>query len=153
LARKYKQGMFRPKNRSKYKGDITNIKYRSGWELKFMQFCDSNPNVTMWTSEEVGIRYISPTDKREHTYWPDFLIKMKLRTGVVVTRMIEIKPLKQTNKPIKKKAGKPSKRLINEHATYLVNQAKWRAAREWCADRKIEFVVMTEEDLFPKKDK
>jgi len=113
-----------------------------------MQFCDTNPNVIMWSYEELRIPYISPVDRRLHTYWPDFLVKMKLKNGQIVTRLIEIKPHKQTTKPINKRKGKPSKRMITEHATWLINEAKWRAAREWCDDRKIEFVIVTEKDLF-----
>ena len=30
---------------------------------------------------------------------------------------------------------------------WVKNQAKWEAAREYCADRNYEFRVMTEEDL------
>ena len=32
--------------------------------------------------------------------------------------------------------------------TYEENKAKWSAADEWCKDRKIEFKVITEDDLF-----
>jgi hypothetical protein len=28
-----------------------------------------------------------------------------------------------------------------------VNTAKWKAAQEWCADRKIEFKIITEKEL------
>jgi hypothetical protein len=31
--------------------------------------------------------------------------------------------------------------------TYAVNQAKWKAAEEFCKDRMIEFKIITEEDL------
>ncbi len=39
------QGYFKPKNPQKYKGDPTNIIYRSGWELKFMLYVDSHPEI------------------------------------------------------------------------------------------------------------
>ena len=148
LARKYRKGRYHPENPKKYKGDLKTLKYRSGWELTFMQFCDSNPNVVMWSYEEMRIKYVSPVDRHVHTYWPDFLVKMKLKSGQVVTKLIEIKPYKQTTKPINKRKGRPSKRMITEHATWLINGAKWRAAKEWCDDRQIEFVIVTEKDLF-----
>ena len=37
--------------------------------------------------------------------------------------------------------------MIRESTTYAVNQAKWKAAREWCADRRIEFKIITEDEL------
>ena len=37
------QGKFRPKNPSKYKGDPTNIIYRSSWELTVFKYLDNNP--------------------------------------------------------------------------------------------------------------
>ena len=41
-----------------------------------------------------------------------------------------------------------TKTYLNECRTYAVNQAKWRAAEEWCKDRLLEFKIITEEDLF-----
>ena len=60
--------------------------------------------------------------------------------------MIEVKPKKQTVAP--KKKSRVTKTYLNECKTYAVNQAKWRAAEEWCKDRLIEFKIITEEDLF-----
>ena len=36
---------------------------------------------------------------------------------------------------------------VHSVETYAVNQAKWKAAREFCADRNIEFKIMTEYEL------
>ena len=30
---------------------------------------------------------------------------------------------------------------------YAKNQAKWGAARNWCADRRMEFKILTEDNL------
>ena len=38
------KGKFQPSNSKKYKGDPTNIVYRSLWERKFMVYCDKNEN-------------------------------------------------------------------------------------------------------------
>jgi len=73
------QGYFKPKNPQKYKGDPTNIIYRSGWELKFMLYVDSHPEILEWGSEEFSIPYRSPIDGRIHRYFPDFYIKKKLK--------------------------------------------------------------------------
>ena len=69
------QGKFKPKNPSKYKGDPTNIVYRSSWELKLMMYLDTHPNVLKWGSEEIVIPYESPVDGRMHRYFPDFFVE------------------------------------------------------------------------------
>ena len=60
--------------------------------------------------------------------------------------MIEVKPMRETLEP-KITKGKSRKTLINESMTYVKNQAKWKAAREFCEDRKLEFKIMTEKEL------
>jgi hypothetical protein len=47
------KGFFKPKNPKKYRGDPTNIIYRSGWELKLMLYLDDHKEVVSWGSEEV----------------------------------------------------------------------------------------------------
>ena len=59
------KGKFRPSNRKKYRGDITKIVYRSLWERKFMVYCDTNPDIVEWGSEEIIIPYISPESQRD----------------------------------------------------------------------------------------
>ena len=36
---------------------------------------------------------------------------------------------------------------MREVMEYAKNQAKWDAAEDWCADRRMEFKVLTEDDL------
>ena len=60
-------GRFRPSYPGKYKGDPTNIIYRSLWERKLMVWCDKNENVLEWGSEEIIIPYVSPIDNTEST--------------------------------------------------------------------------------------
>ena len=60
--------------------------------------------------------------------------------------MVEIKPKKQTVPPIRK--SKVTKSFIYEAKTYEINKAKWRAAEEWCEDRKLKFKIITENELF-----
>ncbi len=137
-------GRFKPSNPAKYKGDPTNIIYRSLWERKFMVWCDRNLNVMEWGSEEIIVPYISPLDRKPHRYFPDFYVKSKGTDGRLRKRLIEIKPYAQTQEP---KRGRRTKKLLKEIATYGVNQAKWKAAREYCKDRKMEFVILTEHEL------
>jgi len=140
-----KKSVYRPSFPKKYKGNVNNIICRSNWERKFCRWCDSNPNILEWSSEEMWIRYISPIDHKSHRYFPDFIITVKESNGSIKRYLIEVKPKKQTKPPVKKK--NPTKSYIYECTTYAVNQAKWKAAKEWCDDRKIEFKLITEEEL------
>jgi hypothetical protein len=137
------KGKFRPKNPEKYKGDHTNIIWRSTWENKMMGWLDKNPSVILWSSEEIIIPYISPIDNRYHRYFMDFYAKMKTNTGIK-TFLIEVKPLKQSQPPEKK--SRITKRYIEEVATWGINSAKWKAATEYCKDRGWEFIVMASTD-------
>jgi hypothetical protein len=138
-------GQFKPRNPQKYMGDPTNIIYRSSWECKVMSWLDNNRDVISWSSEEVIIPYKSPVDGRFHRYFPDFLVKVKTKDDKINTILIEVKPKRQTLPPVPKK--RVTKQFINEVATYGVNQAKWKAAQEYCLDRKWDFKVITEDDL------
>ena len=139
------KSLFKPTKPRKYKGDVTNIICRSSWERRFCNWCDLNENIVEWGSEEFWIPYLSPVDKRVHRYFPDFIIKVKESTGEIKTYVIEVKPKKQTKPPTKRK--KVTKSYIYECTTWEVNKAKWRAAHEFCADRKIEFKIITEDEL------
>jgi hypothetical protein len=138
-------GKYRPSNKHKYKGDPTNIIYRSLWERKFMLWCDKNENVLEWGSEEIIIPYISPVDRKVHRYFPDFYVRARTREGRVQKYIIEVKPAKQCAEPPRQK--KVTRKYLTEVTTYAVNQAKWKAAREYCADRRMEFLILTEVEL------
>ena len=64
-----------------------------------MVYCDKNDKILEWGSEEIALPYRSPVDNRVHRYFPDFYIKVQENTGRVKTYLIEVKPLKQTQKP------------------------------------------------------
>ena len=144
-------GKFKPKNYRKYKGDPTRIYYRSLWERTFMDWCDRNPAVIEWSSEEIIIPYRSPVDKKVHRYFPDFYVKYTNSKGEVKREIIEVKPKRQLSPP--KKPKRRTKNYLNEVKTYAVNQAKFKAAEEYCADRKFTFRFLTEDELLPKKKK
>ena len=93
------KGKFKPKNRTKYKGDPDKIIYRSLWELRFMRYLDSTPSILKWSSEEVVVPYRSPIDGRRHRYFPDFWIRVKTSDGSVKESLIEIKPKTQCSPP------------------------------------------------------
>ena len=135
---------YKPNNPKKYNGDYRNIIFRSNWERRFCSWCDLNENVLEWGSEEFWIPYRAP-DGRVRRYFPDFIMKVKEQTGEIKTYVIEVKPAKQTRRPKPRK--KVTKSYLYECKTYEVNQAKWKAAREWCDDRKVEFKIITEKEL------
>ena len=139
------KGKYKPSYPEKYNGNPTNIIYRSLWERKFCVYCDLNENIISWESEEKFVPYRSPMDGKIHKYYPDFLIKVKESNGSIKKYMIEIKPKKQTVPP--PKPQRQTKRYISEVYEYAKNQAKWEAAREWCADRGYEFKIITEDNL------
>ena len=139
------KGKYYPSFPRKYKGDPTNIIYRSLWERKFMVYCDKNQNILEWASEEIAIPYRSPIDNRVHKYFPDFYMKVKETNGKIKNYVIEVKPAKQTKPPTKPK--RQTKGYIREAYEYAKNQAKWKMAKEFCADRQWEFKVVTEKEL------
>lgn len=140
------KGRYTPKNPEKYKGDIKNIIYRSLWERKFMKKCDLDDNILEWSSEEVIIKYYDLISKKIRRYFPDFLIKVKESNGEIKRYLIEIKPLKQTIEPEVKK--RKTKSYIYEVMEYSKNQAKWKAAKEFCEDRQWIFKIITEKELY-----
>ena len=142
---KYYQGKYKPQIPSKYAGDPTDIIYRSSWELRFMRWCDQNSAVVKWSSETTVIPYICPTDNRPHRYFVDFKIQVKDKSGNLKTYLVEIKPDIQTRPPQQPK--KKTKRYITEVMTWGKNDAKWKAAKEYCMDRGYEFVILTEYHL------
>ena len=135
------KGKYYPSFPRKYKGDPTNIIYRSLWERKFMVYCDKNQNILEWASEEMFVPYVSPIDKKVHRYFPDFLVKTSSGKKV----MIEIKPAIQCKPP--KPRSRKTKRYLQEQLTFIKNISKWRAAKEYCSDNGLEFKIFTEKEL------
>ena len=72
-------------------------------------------------------------------------IKLKETTGKIKKYIIEVKPKKQLKPP--KKPKRQTKSYLYETYEYARNQAKWKAASEYCKDRLYEFKVMTEDEL------
>lgn len=143
------KGRFKPKNPKKYKGNHTQIVWRSLWELKVMTYLDSHNDVLQWSSEEVIVPYINPIDGKPHRYFPDFVVTRKLNNGTIRTIMIEVKPAYQT-KPatIKENATRRQhRRAVRNQMTYFVNKAKWEAAEAYCKAVGWQFQILTEKEL------
>jgi len=139
------RGRYIPSKPRKYRGDSSNIIYRSLWERKFMVYCDRNDAILEWGSEEIIIPYVSPLDGRRHRYFPDFYVKVKQKDGLIKKLLIEVKPKAQCGPP--KQPQRKTPRFVQEVRTWGVNKAKWEAAIEWCNDRQIEFKILTEDHL------
>ena len=139
------KGRYSPSYPRKYKGNPSNIIYRSLWERKFMVYCDLNQNILEWGSEEIVIPYRSPIDNRVHRYFPDFYVKLKETTGKTKKYIIEVKPKRQTKPPSRPK--RQTKGYLREVYEYARNKAKWEAASDYCKDRLYEFKIMTEDEL------
>ncbi len=133
-----------PKNPQKYRGDPNNIWVRSSWERRVLNHMDLNPNVIEYSSEEVVIPYLSPIDGKYHRYFVDVYAKIKTN-DVIKEYLIEIKPYDQTIEP------KPQKRITKSYANevyrWSINCSKWKAAKEYCRKRNIEFKLLTEKDI------
>ena len=129
-------GKYYPRYPKKYKGDPTNIVFRSLWEKKLMNYCDLTESISEWQSEEFWIPYRSPIDNRVHRYFPDFFLKYKDSSGKKRSVIIEVKPKKETKMP-PQNPKKRTKAWAYSVRTYAVNQAKWN----------IEFKIMTEHEL------
>jgi len=138
------KGKYKPSYPKKYRGDPTNVIYRSLWERKFMVYCDKNENILEWSSEEIALPYKSPLDNRIHRYFPDFYIKVK-EGNKIQKYLVEIKPKRQVSEP--KVPKRKTKGYIYEVKEYVKNQAKWKSAQEFCEDRQWKFKIMTEDDL------
>ena len=136
---KFAQGEFVPQNPDKYVG-LGRPRYRSGWELSFMNFCDNNKNIIKWASESIRIPYQHPLTGKQTIYVPDFLVQYLNKKNQICTEVVEIKPKKQSI--IESKASN------RERMTVAVNYAKWAAAQAWCKRQGLVFRVVTEGDIF-----
>lgn len=144
----YKQGLYRPKNPQKYRGDISNIFLRSGWEISVARWLDNNPSVLDWSCEEVVIPYLCETDGRSHRYFVDFSATIKDVQGNIQKYLIEVKPYAETQVPkVPKRRTKNYERAV---LTFMKNQSKWKYAREYANRIGAKFVILTEKEIYGK---
>jgi hypothetical protein len=149
MSRHYHQGRFIPTHPEKYIGDVNNIIFRSSWEKKAMIFFDTNPNILAYNSEECVIPYLCETDGKMHRYFPDFTVKYVTKSGEIKMAIVEVKPDAQTRPPKPQKRN--TQRFMTEANTYIKNQSKWKAAKEYAASRGFDFMILTEHHIFGGK--
>jgi TnsA endonuclease N terminal len=135
----FRQGIYEVKNANKYVGK-GKPRYRSGWEMTFMNFCDNNDNVINWASEPVRIPYRHPITGKMTMYVPDFIVVYRGPHNTTKAELIEIKP---RNQSILAENMKDSQR-----ATIAVNYSKWQAATRWAKQNGLSFRVLNESDIF-----
>ncbi len=133
-------GLYKPLHPKKYRGNPSRIVYRSLWEKKYMKYCDHTDSILEWGSEEIIIPYRSPIDGKVHRYYPDFWVKTS--NGET---LVEIKPKKQTKPP--KLNPKHKRRYLKEVKTWGINEAKWKAAEEFCENKGWKWQIITEDTL------
>ncbi len=138
---RFSQGEYKPRNPKKYVGK-GKIKYRSSWELAFMNFCDNNNHILEWASESIKIPYRNPVTGKQSIYIPDFLVFYQNKHGKKVAELVEIKP--------KKQSIMESKLSNRDKAVVAVNYAKWDQATKWAKRNGMVFRVVTEEQIFRK---
>jgi hypothetical protein len=140
----YRQGAYTVRNPDKYVGTRT-PRYRSGWELTFMMFLDSNENVLQWASESISIPYRNPLTGKQSIYVPDFLVTYRGPNNTTKAELIEIKP--------KKQSLVESKMNANERAIIAVNYAKWDSATKWARRNGLVFRVINEDQIYHQGNK
>lgn len=146
MGRHYLQGLYKPRNPSKYVGDLNKIVYRSSFEYVAFKFCDTNKAVLKWNSEEVVIPYICPDTGKRRRYFMDLQIwTVNKNTGAVQVTLVEVKPEAQTKPP--KRGRKKEATYLREVATWRKNDAKWKATQAYCDARGWAFVKWTEKQL------
>lgn len=140
MPKKFAQGIYTPKHPEKYIGKHK-PRYRSGWELTFMTFCDSNKNVISWASEAIKIPYKNPLTGKPTIYVPDFFVLYEDKFGRQKAEVVEIKPKKQSL--IESRVANAKDRMI-----VAINHAKWAAAMAYCKQQGLTFRVLTEDEIF-----
>lgn len=137
---RFAQGKFQPRHPEKYVGNRA-PRYRSSWELTFMQTCDSHPSIIKWASESIHIPYRCPITGKQTIYVPDFFIQYVDKNNKIHLEIIEVKPSNQT---IREKVS----RSKTDQIEFARNIAKWRAAQAWCKAKGLTFRVVNERDIF-----
>lgn len=143
--KKFHQGSYIPKNIQKYIGNIDNIIYRSGLELKFFRWADNNSNVLEWASEEIVVPYYDSLQRKNRKYFIDAYVKIK-EGNIVKKYLVEIKPWKQTQEP-KATKNKKKSNLLYEQVAWKNNCDKWAFAKDFAKKHGMEFIIITEKEL------
>lgn len=124
---------------------VSYIQYKSMLERIAFRYADMNPKIKRFSIEPFNIKYIKPTDNKQHRYFIDMFLEFITGDKFIV----EIKSKGETQPPKKPKVlnGKNVKYYKNSIETYLVNQAKWKSANEFAKQQNMKFIILTEDQL------
>jgi hypothetical protein len=147
---KVQQGYFTPQNPHKYRGELDKIIYRSSWELKFLQYCDTNDLVVEYGSEPLSVPYWNPLTKKQSNYWIDCYMMTRDPKGNTTKWLIEIKPNKYLVPPEEPKrlTEKATLNYARHAKAYIVNESKFKAAKLYAKVNHMRFGIITENFLF-----
>lgn len=126
-------------------GENLEINYKSGLELKAIKYADMNKFVQKWSLEPFSIQYLKPTTGKIHRYFVDMYIEFENNQKFLV----EIKSSGETVEP-KRPSKKTQKAILNYQKalqTYAVNKAKWSACEQFCKEKGMKFIILTEKEL------
>ena len=146
----YKQGYYKLVNPEKYLGDPQKIIFRSSWEKRFATYCDHHSRILLWSSEPMQIPYLNPLDGVVKPYNVDFYVRVQTENGYK-EYIVEVKPSRQLQQPQYPTGRITEKKMTsytNAMKSYLVNIAKFKAAKDYALTRGWEFIVVTENFIF-----
>ena len=139
-----KKSIYIPKNPKKWINE-GKIVARSGIEKKFFSMFDLSKDVISIASEKIIIPYNNPVKNRAAKYYVDLIVKYKDKNGDIKIRLIEIKSYSESIPP--KKPKKITNNYKSDVLTWIINSAKWEAAKIYAEKRGWTFVVITEKNL------
>jgi hypothetical protein len=158
ISKRLHRGFYEVINKDKYIGDdASNVMYRSGWELKFMIYCDNNQYFKRWGCEleQLTIPYYDLKGKI-HKYIPDFYVEIidPYNPEKEQKVIFEIKPHKQIFPSfLDRETGEllPYKNTLKafenrqyELNIFQTNLLKWDAAKKFCKNLHMEFILIDE---------
>lgn len=144
------QGYFVPRHPEKYKGDPTKVIYRSSWEFKFLEYCDNSEAVIEYCAEPVCVPYWNPILKKQCDYWIDCYMATRGPDGNLNKWLIEVKPQKYLSapEPPNRLTEKQTLNYVRHAKMYIINKAKFEAAKLYARAHNMQFGIITENFLF-----
>ena len=120
------------------------IEFKSSLEEKAWRYFDLVPKVKRFSIEPLYIPYLSPKDNRYHRYFIDAYVEFEDKKFLV-----EVKSSNETVPPKKPKKSTSKSEYYYQKAvmTYKINQAKWNSTINYCKDKGLNFIILTEKEL------
>jgi len=146
-------GRYVPKHREKYLGIGQIPIYKSMLELLTFRWLDENNNVKRWGYELIRVPYFLPRppfDGKVHRYMVDIYAEIINTKGGIEKYLAEVKSTSEFKKPsMTKSTNRNTRRNYNlAMVTFIKNQCKWKAAKQFCDHSGMKFIFITEQDLY-----